>query len=290
MLKKIRDIISPLLRLGRFDKPIGITLLLFPCWWGVALESGLAFDGNLLFLFAFGATIMRAAGCIINDIFDMDVDAQVVRTKDRPLACKEVSIKTAILFLMGLLFFGLLVLIQLPYRCWVLGLLATCLATLYPLAKRVTSCPQLVLGITFNFGVLVGAAAVTPDWIHGTTFMVYGAAILWTLAYDTIYALQDINDDKKLGIGSTALLFGTYIKEIVGLCYIVMHGLLLTVIFLSHQTPLSPIGYGLLSLSLTFSLYRLYNLNLNNTSHCREFFISNQWIGMLVFLSLLSVF
>jgi len=279
-------LIPPLLSLGRFDKPIGITLLLFPCWWGVVLESGLAFDIKFLLLFAVGAVVMRAAGCIVNDIFDRKVDAQVARTKDRPLACNEISLRAALFFLIGLLFCGFLVLIQLPPRCWILALIAACLATLYPLAKRVTPFPQLVLGITFNFGVLIGAAAVTPNWLQGTTIMVYGAGILWTLAYDTIYALQDIDDDRQLGIGSTAILFGSHVRGVVGWCYALMHLLLLTVIFLS-ASPFSYIAYGFLLLSITFILYKLYNLDLQNPNQCREFFISNQWVGMFVFLSLL---
>lgn len=277
---------SSLLRLGRFDKPIGITLLLFPCWWGITLESGIAFDWTLLILFTIGAAVMRAAGCVVNDIFDRNVDAHVARTKARPLASQEISLSTALAFLAFLLVCGALVLIQLPYRCWYLGLLAAFLATIYPLAKRFTPFPQLILGITFNFGVLIGAAAVTPHWLHETTLLVYGAAILWTLAYDTIYALQDIKDDLQLGIGSTAILFGRHVRKIAGACYVIMHLLLVIVLFLSISSfPF--IGYGLLLFSLTYILYRLYHLDMQNPEDCRDFFISNQWVGMLVFLSLL---
>ena len=148
-----------LLRLGRFNSPIGAFLLLFPCWWGVALVQGIYINFVLLTLFTLGAFVMRAAGCIINDLFDRDIDRQVARTKNRPLASGEVTVIQALMFLTVLCTMGVFILLQLPVGCWILGLVAAGLALVYPLTKRFLSFPQLILGLTFNMGVPIGVAA-----------------------------------------------------------------------------------------------------------------------------------
>lgn len=283
-----RHTLNAFWRLGRFDKPIGTVLLLFPCWWGVALESGINFSPFLLFLFLAGALCLRTAGCIVNDILDRDIDRRVTRTKTRPLAAGELSVTTACIFMGFFLILGFIILLQLPSRCWGLSLFFAGLAALYPLSKRVIPCPQLVLGFAFNSGILIGAAAVTPHWFHPASLFLYGAGILWTVAYDTIYALQDREDDQNLNIGSTALLFGSYVKPLVGLCYIGMHMLLGIVLFLISSEFSPFLGYGCILLSLGLSLYKLIYLDPKDPPACRHFFIANQWIGMLVFLALLS--
>lgn len=294
MLREIQTTFSPLWRLGRFDKPIAIALLLFPCWWGIALQSGPDLPLDLLIIFALGAIFLRAAGCIVNDAADRAIDRQVTRTRDRPLASGELSIHSALIFLLILLLTGLAVLLMLPWRCWGLSFLAAVMATIYPFTKRWIPFPQLVLGFTYNMGVFIGTAAVTPEWLTASTISLYAAAICWTLAYDTIYALQDREDDTRLGVGSTAVLFGRHVKYAVAGFYGIMHLLILIAInqnaitLSSSSLPFKPlIIYALLLISLTYILYRLSQLKIQNVSQCREFFVQNQWVGMLVFLALL---
>ena len=227
---------------------------------------------------------MRAAGCVVNDLFDRDIDRQVVRTRNRPLASGEVTVLQALFFLSVLCLIGLAVLLRLPVICWILGIVAAGLALAYPLAKRYISFPQLILGGTFNMGVLVGAAAVSPQWLEPVTIWLYLAAILWTIAYDTIYALQDIVDDKKLRVGSTAVLFGRHVIPLVGLSYGVMHVLLGVVLF---QMDSGPIGYILLLSSLIYVVVKLRLLNQDDLEACRQFFIANQMVGAFVFLALM---
>jgi 4-hydroxybenzoate polyprenyltransferase len=199
--------------LARLDRPIGIWLLLLPGWWAIALAGGgivslNRYDFKLLALFAVGAVVMRAAGCVINDLWDRKLDAQVERTRVRPLAAGTISPRGALIFLALLLCAGLAILLQIPSLVTVLtGFLAIPLIALYPLMKRITWWPQLFLGVIFNFGVLMGWSAVT--WVIGLPcLLLYGAGIFWTLGYDTIYAHQDKEDDMRVGIKSTALRLG----------------------------------------------------------------------------------
>lgn len=276
--------ISPFLRLGRFDKPIGAILLLFPCWWGLALVQGVYVDFTLLALFTLGAFVMRAAGCVINDLFDRDIDRQVARTKNRPIASGEVTPNQALLYLVFLCTIGLGVLLQLPIVCWILGMIAAGISAIYPLTKRVLPFPQLIFGFTFPMGVLIGVAAVTPHWMEPVVLWTFLATVLWSIAYDTIYALQDISDDQRLGVGSTAILFGQHVISLVGLCYGVMHSLLGIVLY---QSNAGPIGYLLLLSAFIYIMIKLMRLNQNDIEDCRQFFIANQAIGALIFLALM---
>ncbi len=277
-------LLRSLLHLGRFDKPIGAVLLLFPCWWGVTLVQGVHVNFTLLALFTLGAFLMRAAGCVVNDLMDRDIDRQVARTKSRPLASGEVTVPQALLFLFILCAIGLWVLVQLPIICWVMGAIAVLLALVYPLAKRVLPFPQLILGLTFNMGIPIGVAAVSPQWAQPVVLWTYLAAIVWTIAYDTIYALQDIADDCRLGVGSTAVLFGNRVIPIVGLSYGIMHGLLGLVLYKMDSGPL---GYLLILSSLGYILMKLRGLDRTNVDDSRRFFIANQTVGALVFLGLM---
>ena len=276
--------LKPLLRLGRFDKPIGIVLILFPCWWGLAYIQGLAIDIKLMGLFALGATAMRAAGCIVNDYFDRDVDQRVTRTKLRPLASGEVSLKAAFWFFWALCAIGLFVLIQFPIRCWVIGVVATALFMVYPLAKRFTRYPQVILGLAFNIGFPMAIAIFTPNIFHPGVISGYLAGILWTVAYDTVYAFQDIEDDRHLDIGSTALAFEKAPKSIITGLYLGMGFLLCLSCYLAHSSFLP---YVFFATAITYILKSLYVLDLKNTEQCRNFFIANQWVGLLVFLGYL---
>ena len=200
----------PYCRLARLDRPIGTMLLLWPCFWGISLAAGSRSwpDLRLLALFAVGALVMRAAGCVINDIADRDFDARVARTAGRPLASGALTPLNAWLFLSALLAGGLVILLQLNRTAIILGLAALPLVGVYPFMKRITWWPQAWLGLTFNWGALMGWAAAGggADW--WPALALYGAGIVWTLGYDTIYAHQDKEDDALIGVKSSARRLG----------------------------------------------------------------------------------
>ncbi len=200
-------VVRPYLRLSRVDRPIGTWLLLLPCWWGVALASPGWPDPILLILFAIGALVMRAAGCVVNDIADRDFDGRVARTATRPIASGAISVRQALVFLGGLLAVGFLVLIQLHPVAVLVGVCSLPLIAIYPYTKRITYWPQAVLGLTFNWGALVGWVAVRGemDW---AAVALYAAGFFWTMGYDTIYAHQDKADDLLVGVKSSALKLG----------------------------------------------------------------------------------
>ncbi|CAA7616794.1 4-hydroxybenzoate polyprenyltransferase [Magnetospirillum sp. LM-5] len=197
----------PYLRLMRLDRPIGTWLLLFPCWWSSALAADGWPDIRLFILFAVGAVVMRGAGCTVNDIADHKFDALVARTAGRPIPSGAVSVPQAVAFLALQLLAGLVILLQLPPFAIMVGAASLLLVFPYPLMKRITWWPQAWLGLTFNWGALLGWAAVTGE-IGPPALVLYAAGILWTLGYDTIYAHQDKEDDIMVGIKSTALRLG----------------------------------------------------------------------------------
>lgn len=277
--------LNALLRLGRFDKPIGIALILFPCWWGLAYIQGFAIDLKLMILFLIGATVMRAAGCIVNDYVDRDVDRQVARTKLRPLAAGDVSPQAALWFFASLCAVGLCVLLQFPTRCWVIGIVATALFLIYPVSKRFTNYPQIVLGLAFNIGFVMAVAIFTPTIFHTGILAGYVAGILWTVAYDTVYAFQDIEDDRHLDIGSTALVFEPQAKLIITTLYLGMGILLSLSCYVAHSSLLP---YLFFAGAISYILRELKKLDLKKVDQCRDFFTANQWVGLLVFLGYLG--
>jgi 4-hydroxybenzoate polyprenyltransferase len=204
ILRAAPPALRPYLRLARMDRPAGTWLLLWPCWWSLILAGG---DIRLFVLFGIGALVMRAAGCVVNDIADRRIDARVARTKDRPLASGELSFIQALAFLALLLAAGFAVLVQLPALAIVLGAASLVPVALYPLAKRVTDWPQAVLGLTFNWGALLAWAAATGT-VGWPALVLYFACLCWTLGYDTIYAHQDRRDDAAVGVRSAALALG----------------------------------------------------------------------------------
>jgi len=197
----------PYMRLMRLDRPIGIWLLLLPGLWSISLTAGFWHGLWYFLLFTLGAVIMRGAGCVVNDIIDRDYDGQVARTAGRPLASGEVSLPQAALFLAALLLVGFLILYTFNHFAFWLGVLSLLLVFPYPLMKRITYWPQLWLGFTFNWGALLGYAAVNGH-LSIKPILLYAGGVFWTLGYDTIYALQDREDDVLAGVKSTALRFG----------------------------------------------------------------------------------
>lgn len=276
----------PYLSLMRLDRPIGTWLLLLPAWWALAMEiegfSNVTFVHiTYFFLFGIGAIIMRGAGCVINDLWDRDIDKAVERTRMRPLASGQISIQKAIFFLCGLMSLGLIILLQLPMMAVILGVISLVPVILYPLAKRVTWYPQAVLGLTFNFGALIGSAAVKED-VSFEAMLLYVAGFFWTLAYDTIYAHQDIADDGVVGIKSTAQKFGTYSYQFISLFYAVFIGL---IYWTGLITQASLFFYLLWALSCFFILRQINTLDVNNPANCLQSFRANRNIGLIVFFA-----
>ena len=214
--------LRPYLKLARIERPIGWQLLLLPCWWSAglaAIAAGAPFPNPWhLLLFLIGAIVMRAAGSTFNDIIDRKLDAQVARTRNRPLPSGQVTAKAAALFMVGLSLVGLLVLLQFNRFTVIAGIASLAIVAIYPFMKRVTQMPQLVLGLAFSWGGLLGWSAVFGR-IDPPALLVYAAAIFWTIGYDTIYALQDIEDDIIVGIKSSARLFGQRGREAIGVCF-----------------------------------------------------------------------
>lgn len=288
LVERLPPAARPYALLMRLDRPIGWWLLLLPGWWAISLAAkginGLTgFDVYLMILFFFGAIAMRGAGCIINDLWDRDLDAMVERTKARPLASGQVKIWQAAALLVFLLFFGLLVLVQTSGLAIWLGFLSMVFVLAYPYMKRITWWPQAFLGITFNFGVLIGWAAVTGG-MSFTAVLMYVAAFFWTLGYDTIYAHQDKDDDRMIGIKSTALLFGERSKKWVAIFYAAAWSLLFLASYIAGS---SLISLGLLILPGVHLMLQVILWNPDNPASSLRWFQSNRDCGLLFFLSFL---
>ncbi|MDC0524906.1 4-hydroxybenzoate octaprenyltransferase, partial [Pelagibacteraceae bacterium] len=211
------------IELTRLNKPIGFMLLFWPCAWGLAYANNFAHNENLflyyLLLFFFGSILMRSAGCIVNDIVDKDFDKKVKRTKDRPLASGKISIIKSLVYVAFLCALALLILLQFNFLTIALGIGSMFLAFSYPFMKRITYWPQLFLGLTFNWGVIMAWSAIN-NYISVEIIILYLSAIFWTLGYDTIYGAQDMSDDEIIGLKSTSIKFKKNIKLFVGICYL----------------------------------------------------------------------
>ena len=277
-----------LIQLTRLNKPIGFMLLFWPCAWGLTLAYYYNLDTNLyikyLFLFFFGSVLMRSAGCIFNDIVDKDLDKKVERTKNRPIAAKKISIINAFFYVVALCLIALLILLQFNLLTITLGLGSMFLAFAYPFMKRITYWPQLFLGLTFNWGVIMGWASIMNN-ISFEPLILYLAAIFWTLGYDTIYGLQDINDDEIVGNKSTSIKFKNNVKFFVGICYALSTFFLLSLIFMLKINYYS----FLFSLFVISSLaYQMIIFKKNNPLSCLKAFKFNNITGFSVLLFIFS--
>ncbi|HYN38623.1 MAG TPA: 4-hydroxybenzoate octaprenyltransferase [Rhodospirillales bacterium] len=274
--------LRPYLRLARIDRPIGIWLLMLPCWWSTALASPGWPDPWFLLLFASGAAIMRGAGCTMNDIADRDFDARVARTAARPLPSGAISVRAAVVFMAALCLAGLAVLLQFNTFAVILGASSLLLVAAYPFAKRVTDWPQAVLGLTFNWGALLGWAAVHGD-IDWPAVALYAAGLAWTLGYDTIYAHQDKEDDAITGVRSTALRLGAATKP--WLCGFYAAAIAL----LALAGGLADVGWAfwpaLAAVALHF-FWQIARLDIDDAKRCLAVFKSNAHVGLLVFAAI----
>jgi 4-hydroxybenzoate polyprenyltransferase len=277
--------LRPWLKLARVDRPIGVWLLMWPCWWSAALAADGAWpDPRLLALFLVGAFVMRTAGCVINDIMDRDFDARVERTKTRPLASGAISVRAALVFLVLLLLAGLAILVQLDRAAILVGAASLGLVALYPFMKRITYWPQLFLGLTFNWGALVGWAAVRGE-VGLPALILYAGSIAWTIGYDTIYAHQDKEDDLAIGIKSTALRFGDQTKTwVAGFYVLFMLGLIAAGVMAGLAWPF----YLLLAGAAGHFVWQVATADLDDPASCRRRFVSNEQLGLIVFAAIVA--
>ncbi|KAI2508869.1 UbiA prenyltransferase family [Fragilaria crotonensis] len=278
----------PYARLARIDRPIGTWLLLWPCWWSTALAAspGTLPDVSLLALFGIGAFVMRGAGCTINDMLDVDLDARVARTANRPLASGELTTNQALAFLALQLTTGLGVLVSLPHTvyCFQLGVASLPLVAAYPLMKRFTNYPQAVLGLTFNWGAIMGYAAVHGSLDYAVVLPLYASGVAWTMVYDTLYAHQDKVDDAALGIKSTALTFAHQTKPI-------LHGFALASytswLLAGHAADVSSLAfYSGITGAYGHLVWQIQTADLDNPQNLAERFRSNHTVGAIVFGSI----
>ena len=274
--------------LMRLNSPIGSFLLMYPCLWGLIVACGsfnkISQNLFLFIIFIFGSFVMRSAGCVINDIFDRNIDDKVDRTKTRPLASGAISLHDAIFTFITLSLSGLCILLSLNLLSIQIGLLSFFLLILYPLTKRITHWPQFFLAITFNIGVLIGYTSITNNITLEIIFL-YFAGIFWTLGYDTIYAHQDIEDDISIGVKSTAILFGNSSKYWIILFYTMMVICLLVFGFISSQKL---IFFFSITLVIIHQLSQIIKLDIKRPEVCLAIFKSNQYLGIIVCLALLS--
>ena len=274
------------IELTRLRRPIGFMLLFWPCAWGLTLAYDFTLNNNKYFfyliLFFLGSVLMRSAGCIINDITDKEYDKKVERTKNRPIASGSVSVKLGIIYSIILCIFAFIVLINFNLLTILLALGSMPLAFSYPLMKRYTYWPQLFLGITFNYGLILGWVSISNN-LGIAPIIFYTGAIFWTLGYDTVYGYQDIKDDEIIGVKSTSIKFKKNPKKFLYLCYSIF---LISLVLIGYLMNFSKIYY-LILIIIIFQLYifQLYKLNIKNSFICLKSFKSNNFLGLIILLS-----
>nr|XP_034577474.1 4-hydroxybenzoate polyprenyltransferase, mitochondrial-like [Setaria viridis] len=277
----------PYAKLARLDKPIGTWLIVWPCFWSIAIATrkGEIPDLKMLALFGCGSVILRGLGCTVNDLFDRDIDKKVERTKKRPLASGALTPLQGLYFLVFqvLLWFGFL--LQLNNYSIILGASFLVPVFTYPLMKRVTYWPQAYLGLAINCGVALGWSAIKEDLDSAIILPLYTAAICWTLVYDTIYAHQDKEDDIKVGVKSTALLFGDMTKYCISAFGVACIG---SLALSGYNAYLAWSYYPFLIASAAQLAWQITAVNLSSRSDCNKMFVSNKWFGALIFGGILS--
>ena len=276
------------INLTRLNRPIGYLLLFWPCSWGLAYAYSI--NKNIetflfyIVLFFLGAVLMRSAGCIVNDIVDRKLDKKVKRTQGRPLAANLISVEKAFIYVIVLCGLAFFILIQFNFLTIFLGLASMTLAFSYPFMKRITYWPQLFLGLTFNWGIIMAWASIT-DFLNIEIFLVYLAAIFWTLGYDTIYGAQDIIDDEIIGVKSTSIKFKSMLKKFVFLCYTVSFFTLLIFFYLNMNSVffLFPLSGFFVTL-----FYQIYIFDKRKPETCMQAFKVNNFSGFYLFLTFLT--
>ena len=276
------------IELTRLDRPIGYMLLFWPCLWGLTIAYDLNSELKLFYFYSFvflmGSILMRSAGCIVNDIVDKNFDKKVKRTKNRPIASDKVSVNLAMIYSLILCGLAFLVLINFNKFTILMALLSMPFAFTYPLMKRFTYWPQLFLGITFNYGLVLAWISINNS-INLVPIIFYFGAIFWTLGYDTIYGYQDIKDDEIIGVKSTSIKFKNNPKKFISLCYMFFFISLITIGILMNFKIIYYI-----SLLITFihlAIYQVKNINITNPNECLKKFKSNNFLGLIIFFNIL---
>ena len=277
------------IELTRLNKPIGFMLLFWPCSWGLAYAYSFHLNLNLflyyLILFFLGSVLMRSAGCIFNDIVDKDFDKKVRRTKNRPIAAGKITLKRSFTYVLILCIIAFFILLQFNLFTIILGMSSMLLAFSYPFMKRITYWPQLFLGITFNWGIIMAWTATNSNITHEIVIL-YMSAIFWTLGYDTIYGTQDMSDDELIGLKYTSIKFKKNIKYFVSSSYLISF-LLITYLF---KTKIGLNIFSLILLIFLISLvYQLLQFEKNNPKKCLKMFKLNNFTGLTLFLGILSI-
>jgi 4-hydroxybenzoate polyprenyltransferase len=275
--------VRPYARLARLDRPIGWWLLLWPCWWSSTLatnyvQAPVPFLPHLV-LFLIGAIVMRGAGCTYNDIVDRKIDAEVARTRSRPIPSGQVSVWGALVFMVVLSLIGLTVLLQFDPFTVLLGLASLATIAIYPFLKRFTNWPQIGLGISFSWGALMGWSALFGD-LDPTPIILYVGCIFWVIGYDTIYALQDKEDDTLAGVRSTARLFGAKARRLVAISYVCAMLLFAVAFYLAEVEIVAFVGLALGALHLA---WQVRTLDTENPDRCLKLFRSNRDFGWILF-------
>ena len=275
------------IQLTRLDKPIGYMLLFWPCLWGLTIAYN--FENNFntyvfyLVLFFFGSVLMRSAGCIVNDIADRNYDKKVLRTKNRPIASGKISVKLGFFYISLLCLLALIVLLQFNKLTIILALASMPLAFAYPYMKRLTYWPQLFLGITFNYGLLLGWISIKES-LDLTPIIFYIGAIFWTLGYDTIYGYQDIKDDEIIGVKSTSIKFKNNPKKFLSLCYVITF---ISIISIGVLMNFNNYYFLFLILPAIHLFFQIKVLNIKDQNICLKIFKSNNMLGLIIFTNLL---
>ena len=276
------------IELIRLKKPIGYMLLFWPCVWGLSMAYD--FKKNLndyffyLILFFLGSVLMRSAGCIVNDIFDRKFDKEVSRTKNRPIASGKITVNVGLFYSTILCLLAFFVLINFNLFTIILALASMPLAFTYPLMKRFTYWPQLFLGITFNYGLLLGWTSIKGE-IDIIPIILYLGAIFWTLGYDTIYGFQDIEDDEIIGVKSTSIKFKENPKIFLTICYLIF---ILVLIITGIKLALNKVFFlGVFLIMIHLFFFQVYRLNKNNKTRCLNIFKSNNFLGLMTSISII---
>ena len=277
------------IKLTRLNKPIGYMLLFWPCSWGLAFANSIQQNTNLfiyfLILFFIGSILMRSAGCIFNDIVDKDYDKRVKRTKSRPIASGKISVKQSFFYVLILCALAFLVLIQFNLLTILIGMSSMVLAFSYPFMKRITYWPQLFLGITFNWGILMAWTAMNNN-ISIEVIVLYLSAIFWTLGYDTIYGAQDMSDDEVIGLKSTSIKFKKNIRLFISICYLISVCLIL--LLFNNFIGLNFFTFFLFLFLLSL-FYQVINFKMDKTKNYLKLFKVNNYTGLMLFLSIYSI-
>ena len=269
--------------LMRFHRPIGIFLLLWPALWALWIAGDGRPDGKVVLIFVLGVILMRAAGCVINDYADREFDPHVERTRDRPIAAGRVSPKEALILFAALCLLAFLLVLQLNGLTIALSFVALFLAASYPFTKRITQLPQAYLGIAFGWAVPMAFAALTGK-VPGVAWGIFLATVLWALAYDTMYAMVDREDDLKIGVKSTAILFGRYDRWIIAG---IQAAMLLVLMWVGRIAGLGGWYFLGLSAAAGFAVYQQYLIARREKAKCFRAFLNNHWFGAVIFLGLL---